>query len=279
MRFVDLEGESFGAELRLYLQAVAPTLPSEERPLAVPLSNGVLFISTLLPALGFADDELRLLLAAFTLHDAQNRSPDDFDTHWERHQLGELVDPTQRELVRTLVLTKSDDRRRTEDSIPRLLAALTAATVHGLSPSFDEVQHKQQLRELLQQATGLSLVLSSHRICEDLGSFSALAHTAASSVMARPGATEVWVYPEGSWYIGTSKPQVSAEELQAAWLSAPALTGASARSLRDRSPGPSSGRTSPSTGARGIAAAARYPPLGRTCAAGASSAPTARPAG
>jgi hypothetical protein len=183
------------------------------------LANGALFIGTILPALGFADNELRLLLTAFTLHDAQLRSPDDFDTLWERHRLGELVEPLHRELVRTLG-TPNDRHSRTEDPVQRLLLALTAANIHPLSPSFDEIQHKQQLCELLQKATGLPLVLSSHRICEDLGSFSALAHTAASRVMARHGATEVWVYPEGSWYLGTSKPQVSVEELRTAWLAA-----------------------------------------------------------
>jgi CRISPR-associated protein Csc3 len=251
MKFEDLEGESTSEALQLYLREVAPTLSPyrdvvqtgirEGVTLLDHLMNGALFIGSILPAFDFDEAEIRTLLAAFTLHDANKMLEDtrslakvslsaDFDVLWERHRVDVLVDPGRHELVRTLVVNTSYKHGKTADAllggpaltqdVKRLRTAMTAADIHDLSPSFDETRQKQRLCEHLREVTGKPLVLFSHQIHEDLGSFSALAHTAASTVMERHGAVQVWVYPEGSWYLAPCDIQIPGEELRSAWSKA-----------------------------------------------------------
>lgn len=251
MRFDDLDSEDRSEVLRTYLNEVAPTLATYEDDVQTGiregvtlyehLMNGALFIGSILPGLGFDEEEVRILLAAFTLHDANKMVGDDrslakvsvstdFDRLWEEHRLGALVPSSRRELVRSLVVNTSYKHGKTADlllggsgslgALTRLRPAMTAADIHDLSPSFDETRQKQRLCEHLREATGRPLVLTCHRIDEDLGALSALAHSAAAKVMAAHGATEVWVYPEGSWYLADEEPRIEAGELRAAWIAA-----------------------------------------------------------
>lgn len=246
MRLPDLEAEERAEALGIFLSAVAPTLTRYATrhqwgiragtTLYEHLMNGALFLGTVLPALGVSSDDVRLALAAFTLHDANKMLEgdpslpkvslsQDFDVLWERHAVEALVSPALREVVRTLVVNTSHKHGKTFDllladaaqrkRLERLRAAMAAADIHDLSTDFFEQRQKQRLCEHLREATGRRLELFSHLVGEDLGAMTALAHTAARRVMQARGAIETWVYPEGSWYVGEPHAPVTGPELHA----------------------------------------------------------------
>lgn len=189
--------------------------------------HGACFLGSLLPQplLGFTPDEVRLLLAAFTVHDANKMigdgtplyrvlQEDRFLTLCNDLALPQFLPDFDRCLPDLRLLSANTAQRsgrpgdglfrpapERDQLMHRLRPAMTAADLHDLSHSFHEVAQKEKVIARLREATSRPLFLAHHRVAEYLGPFTALLHSAIASLAAQQGALPAWVYPEGTWYL------------------------------------------------------------------------------
>lgn len=179
---------------------------------------------------GLTGEEVRLLLAAFTLHDP-NKLPgerrslptivrDAASLRQYRKALGvdDLLggpDVFEAEL-RYLIENTSDEHAKDGDAFlgrlsrlpfdvarlrDRLMPLMVAADIRDLSWSLDEQHFKDRVARKLAEVTGDRITIVRHRVAEHRGVLSQLIHKAAEDVLRSRGAVPTWIYVSGTAYL------------------------------------------------------------------------------
>lgn len=193
--------------------------------------------------MGLSDGEVRLLLAAFTLHDL-NKMPgeggslsaivrDDDRLRRYRAMLGvdALLGGADAQMgeLRTLIENTSDEHARDGDAFlgrlsrlsfdvaplrDRLMPLMVAADIRDLSFTLDEHHFKDRVARKLAEATGDRIHIVRHRLAEHRGVLSQLIHKATEDVLRDKGALPVWIYFDGTGYLVRGAPiAVSMDEI------------------------------------------------------------------
>lgn len=193
------------------------------------LAGGALLLFTLRKILGLNEVEVRLVVAAFTLHDLNklatkpaplgqlaNDRPwveemivtlgiDRFFPAW-RDYYGDLISLIRShsghqnlygyDLIPAAGKTRLDSQR-----IRELTYLIRAVDLIDLSHHFDERKKKQQFLSLLNSFATTQLRWISHKLAEHRGVLSNIIHNQVIQMLQEQGARPLLVYPEGVWYL------------------------------------------------------------------------------
>lgn len=195
------------------------------------LIHGGLLIHSLGTLFGFPDEEIRLLMAAFSIHDLNKlyepggknlRTLADDREFFEQviHDSGvadflpewreQFVDLKQLVLGHGAHTTAAGERllaqiagsRLSKDRLNELTHLMRAVDISDIDESFTERKFKDKFLLEINSVGAKQFQLISHRLGEHRGVLSNLIHNGATDVLKGDyGATPVFLSPEGTWYL------------------------------------------------------------------------------
>lgn len=195
------------------------------------LIRGGLLAHSLGTLFGFPDDEIRLLMAAFSIHDLnklyepggkslrkladdrvffeqiiQDSGTADFLPEWQE----QFVDLKQLVLGHGAHTTVAGERlfariegsRLSKERLTELTHLMRAVDISDIDESFTERKFKDKFLLEINSVGARQYRLISHRLSEHRGALSNLIHNGATDILKDEyGATPVFLSPEGTWYL------------------------------------------------------------------------------